>query len=592
MEQKCVINSKISCLVNKRCFNTQYIILIVVGIFVAVLVLYPFLILVAKSFGITIHGGKLTLNAYIKAFKDPQTLAALRNTLYVASGVTILTSVIGGFLAWLVTRTNLLFKKGITLIVFLTFIIPSYIMAVAWIALLGRNGYINRMLMDLFNLKYSPINIYSLTGVIFVMTLHLYPLVFMALSNALKRTEPSLEKAAILSGASRFKALTSVTLSLIMPSIFSIGLLVFNRAMASFGVATLLALPGGKHILTTRIFSALSSLDLSLATAISMILIICSGVVFFVHNLFLQKKQYTVITSSSCSPIPISLGFWRIPITILVFLFLIFTALLPLMTIIISSFLKKWGLDISMHNFTFANYYTILFEEELTIRAFRNSVLFGIVAATIVTVIGSVVSYISNGTALKGNKLLEFWATWPMSIPGTVIAVAAILAWINPPLKLYNTAWIIIVTYIVVCLPLVVKNVSGLIQNMDFTLEKAARISGASWARTYKDITIPIIMPGLKTGWILSFLMVIREIPISVMLYSYGRETIGVLIFNLRSDVGGLETISAIAVILIILTIAGHLGIEKFGRSRLEVSQNNPSRIKKCKEKIWGSNGC
>jgi iron(III) transport system permease protein len=145
-----------------------------------------------------------------------------------------------------------------------------------------------------------------------------------------------------------------------------------------------------------------------------------------------------------------------------------------------------------------------------------------------------------------------------MAVPPTVMAVAAILAWINPPFKLYNTPWIIIITYIAVCLPLVVKNISGLLQNLDPELEKVARISGASYLKTFWDITIPLLKPGLKTGWILSFLFALREIPISVMLYAAGTETIGVLLFNLRSDTGGLELVSTVAVIVIFLTMLGH----------------------------------
>jgi len=580
MKKNCEKALKISCLTNKNTgkwhakrigFEPRIVIPAVVTLLLLVLVAYPFMVLVAKSFGITVHGVAFTCNAYLRAFSDKQTLTALGNTFYVAVGVTVLASLIGGGLAWLVTRTDLPFKKGIRLTIFLTFIIPSYIMAVAWIELLGRNGYISRFLIDIFKLADLPVEIYSLEGVIFIMTIHLYPLVFMAISNALKTTEPALEKAAILCGASRFKALISITFPLVLPSILSIGLLVFNRAMSCFGVAAVIGLPTGNYILPTRILGALSSLDLPLATAVSMILVLCSAFAFLLHNLLLRKKRYTVVTSSSCSPVLISLGLWRVVVISAVFLFMVFTTVLPLMTIIMSSFLKMWGLNPTLGNITFGNYYKILFDEDLTVRALRNSVMFGALAATAAVVLGSVVSYVSNKTRLKGRRLLEFLATWPMAIPGTVMAVAAILTWINPPLKLYGTPWIILVTYIAACLPFVVKNVSGLVQNLDPVLEKATRVAGASWLRTYKDVTIPIIMPGLRTGWILSFLFALREIPISIMLYTYGSETIGVLLFNLRSDTGGLETISAVAVIVIILTILGNLLIEKFGRSRMEV---------------------
>jgi iron(III) transport system permease protein len=259
----------------------QMIIITGIALFLLALIVYPFIMLVASSYGMTMHDLDFTCQAYVKAFSDRHTLAALSNTLYVASMVTVMASLIGGGLAWLVTRTDLPFKRVVGLLIFLTFIIPSYIMAVAWIELLGHDGYFNRLLIDLLHLRSLPIEIYSLEGVIVVMTIHLYPLVFMALSNALKTTDPTLEKAAVLCGASRLKILFSITLPLVLPSVLSVGLLVFNHTMACFGVAAVLCLPASAYMLTTRIFGALNSLDLPLAAVVSMILVICSGFVFF-----------------------------------------------------------------------------------------------------------------------------------------------------------------------------------------------------------------------------------------------------------------------------------------------------------------------
>lgn len=560
----------------KRLTQLNPFLILIIGITVFLLlalVVYPFLLLLLYSLGITLHGVGFTTSAYFKAFTDIKTLLALQNTFYVAGGVTLLASLFGGGLAWLLTRTDLACKRVLRLIIFLTFIVPSYIMAVAWIELLGRNGYINRLLLDSWHLLDNPLDIYSLEGIIMIMAIHLYPLVFMAVSNALQTTEPTMEKAACLCGANRHKTLLTITFPLILPSLLSIALLVFQQTMACFGVAAAIGLPTGNYILTTRIYSAINRLDLPLATAVSMILVICSVLVFLLYNFLLRRKRYTVLSSGSRAAELIPLGKWRIPGTILVFILLTFTTIIPLMVIIVSSVLKKWGLDISPENFTLINYYRVIFEEEISIRAMRNSIVFGLIAATVATALGSIAAYVSQRSSFKGAKIMEFITSMPIAIPSVVMTVAAIIAWINPPFKLYGTAWIIIVTYIAASLPFVVRNVSGLVYGMDPLMEKAARVSGASWPRTYKDVTLPIVMPGLRTGWILSFLMALREIPISIMLYTFGTETIGVLLFNMRADTGGLETVSAIAVIVIILTIMGHLIIEKFGRSRMEIKR-------------------
>lgn len=530
------------------------------------LVGYPLLMLFLNSLGITVNGVDFTLRAYFRAFADQQTISALFNTLDLALGVVVMAGLVGGGLAWLVVRTNLPFKKLINRLVFLTHIIPSYIMAVAWIELLGHNGLIHNFFIDKLGYESFPLEIYSIKGVIFVMGLHLYPLVYMALRNALLKTDNSLEKAAIMSGAGRFRVLRTITLPLIKPSICSISLFVLARTISCFGVAAILALPVKKYVLTTYIYTALNSLDLKLATAISIILVLFSGGIFLVQGIVLNKRYYTFVNTNSNTVETISLGKYKKPLIILVVIFFLITLVLPLVIIIMSSLLKSWGLDFKLLNLSLLNYSQILFEEELTVRALRNSIFNGIIAATVAVVLGSIASYISHRAKFRGKGLLEFLASWPMAVPTTVMAVAAILAWINPPLKLYNTPWIIIVTYIAVCLPFVVRNVSGLIQNLDPELEKMARVSGASYLKTYWDITIPLIKPGLKTGWILSFLFALREIPISVMLYASGTETVGVLLFNLRSDTGGLEMVSAVAVIVITITIIGHVLISNYER--------------------------
>lgn len=533
-------------------------------------VLYPLIVLFLYSFGINVHNQAITISHYLQAIGDLKTIIAIKNTFYVATGVTLLAVMLGGGLAWVLTRTDIPFKRGFRMLILLTFAIPSYILAVAWIELLGRNGFINNILYSKIHLIDAPLNIYSLEGIILIMALHIFPLVFMTLTAALRMNDATLEMAAWLAGAGRLKTLFTITLPLILPSILSVSLLVFQQTLACFGVAAIIGLPGGNYILTTRIYSALSRLDLPMATSISVILLTCSGLVFYLYNLSLRKKRYININSNAQIAELKSLGKWKVPITILVTLILMVTTIIPLVTLIATSLLKSWGISLSIKNFTFNNYFAIFTEETIAVRAISNSIFYGIIAASITAILGIVISYISTKTVIKGRKFVEFVATWPLAVPGTVIAVAATLAWINYPIKLYGTPLIIIVTYIVACLPFGIRNINGFFQGMDPILENAARISGSSWLQTFKDITLPIIVPGIRTGWITSFLMVLREIPISIMLYSVGSETIGVLLYNMRSDTGGLEMVSAVAIIVIILTVLGNILIEKFGKSRME----------------------
>jgi len=538
---------------------------------VIVLVGYPLIALLTYSLGIKGQSPELTGMYYLRAFQDINTLVALKNTFYVATGATLFALLLGGGLAWLLMRTDLPFKRAFNLLIFITFTIPSYILAVAWIELLGRNGFINRLLCNEWQLIGQPLNIYSLEGIIFILVLHSFPMVFMALAGTLKLNDRTLEMAARLAGARRLQTLLTITLPLVLPAILSVSLMIFQQTMANFGVPAIIGLPNGHYVMTTRIYSSLSQMDLSMVTALSIILLLCSGGVFYLYHHSLRRKRYIHLSSTSQAAELISLGRWKIPTVIgIVFLFLV-TTILPLGTLLVSSFLKSWGLALHLENLTLHNYAAIFWENIIALRAMGNSIGFGILAASVTVVLGVAVSYISTKTIIKGRKVLELLATCPLAVPGTVMAVAATLAWINEPLELYGTPWIIVITYFAACLPFGVRNINGLLQGMDPILDDAARVAGASGLKTFRDITLPAIIPGMRIGWITSFLMVLREIPISIMLYSVGSETIGVLFYRMRSDTGGLETVSAVALIVIVLTILGNLLIEKFGKSPMEV---------------------
>ena len=541
-----------------RGFDAREVVLAAALALLLVLVAYPASLVLLKA---------LPWSNYLDLAADPLARRALLNTLYVGGAVTLLATLLGVVMAFLLTRTDLPLKGVLRALIFLAFITPAYIGAVAWIQLLGRSGYVTTLLVDAFDLSAPPIRLYSLEGLIAVMGVHLYPLVFLAASNALSITDPSLEEAAASSGATKLKVLTTITLPLILPSILSGAALVFIQAIACFGVAAVIALPTGHYVLTTRIYTALGHYDVRMACALSVVLVLLAGASIAVHNALLRGRRYTVATAESRKPRLIGLGRWRLPIAAVLLLFLIATTVLPLATIVLTSFLKAWGLRPAPGNLTLGNYVKMT-SEGLTARAMRNSLAFAAGGATVAALIGLVVSYISVRTRMPGRKALDLLATMPLAIPGPVLATAMILAWMNPPLRLYNTPWIILVAYVVAFTPYAVRNVSSVIKGMDPALEEMGWMSGASWARTLRDITVPLIGRGLWAGWILVFLMAFREIPISTMLYTQGTETVGVLLFALKSQAGGMEAVSAVAVTVVAITLIGQLLVEKLGMRR------------------------
>lgn len=539
---------------------------IAMGVAIVALLLfvaYPLLLLFLDSFAA--HEG-FTVANYLKAFANRQNYVALANSLYTSAAATLLAVLIGVGMAWLITRTDIPFKRGFRGLIFLTFLTPPYIGTIGWIQLFGRAGYINTMLTQVLGLS---IELYSLEGIIAVMAVYFYPLIFWATANALERTDPTLEDAAASSGGTRWRVFTTITLPLVLPSILSAAALVFIHTISCFAVAAALGLPTRHYVLATRIYAALSHYDVQMACALSVILVLLSSGAFLLQKAILGRGRYITTTSGSRKPEAVKLGRWRKPVTVALLSFTFFTAILPLLTIVSTSLLKAWGLPLTLQNLTLGNYLAI-FQNRLIGGALRNSLVFATFAAGAAALLSFLIAYISARTKLAGRGFLDLLATFPLAIPGPVLATAMILAWIRPPLALYNTPWVIIVAYIVAFTPFALRNLSGSLRAFDPALEEAAWASGASWLSGLRDILLPLLRPGMLTSFVLVFLMGLREIPLSLMLHTQGTETVGVVLFSFRETIG-VETVSALAVVVILITVGGHLIVGKLGGRRIEV---------------------
>ncbi len=542
-------------------WDMQHTILSSGAVLMIILVAYPMLQLVIKS---------LPLSNYVSELSATQTLLAFSNTLYVAVGTTLLGCSFGVTLAFFVTRTDMVLRRLVNACVYLIFLTPGYIGTIAWIQLLGRGGYISRWTNKQFGLLRPPVDIYTLEGVIVVMSLYLMPLIYMATVNALEKADPGLEEAAVVSGATPRRAVFTVTLPLALPGMLAGVLLVFIHGLSSFGVPAALGMPAGNMVLTTLIYSALGHYDVRKACAVAVVLALMLIAVMALHNRALKRNRYAVEASSNLKKHELKLGIWRY-ITGGFFLFVMgIVALLPLLTILLTSLLKAWGLPIIMKNLSLGNYLSI-FTVGVGARAIRNSFLYSIAAAMIATMLGFVIAYISIRTKLPGRKILDFLATSPSAIPGPVLAAAMIFAWMLPPVKLYNTPWIILVAYITAFLPYAVRNIAGGLKSMKPNQEEMGWMCGGSWLAVLRDVVLPGLRGSMWTSWMLVFLMAFREIPLSTMLYTDGTETVGVLLFMLKTEAGGLEVTSAVSVIVILLTTLGQLFIRQI--------TNNSSKV-------------
>jgi iron(III) transport system permease protein len=354
-----------------------------------------------------------------------------------------------------------------------------------------------------------------------------------------------------------------------MPSFLSTGLLIFSRAMANFGVAAQLALPVGSEVLTTRIYKAISELNIQSLSVLSLLLIAISYTFYFLTEKWIKRHAFYGSGSGRTSERELmALGKKTSFIYPVVFAFFLIALIFPLVTLALSSFMKRWGLDVNIGNMTLNNYKLVLFQNDLMRRAFSNSLFYGTFSACVSAVLAIIIVYFYRHVDTRPSRLLMSVSSLPLSVPNIILAVGAIFAWINPPLKLYGTKWIIILTYIILFTPIIVKQIKGLSENIEPSADLSARTLGISVPRRILRLFLPRVFRGAMSGWIISFLIALREIPISLLLYSKGNETVGVLLFTVQSNSYGLEMTSTVAVLIIIISIIGNILVNKLCEKR------------------------
>ena len=520
----------------------------------------PMLLIFINAFWVN---GAFNIGDVFRVLSDEDTYEALANTLLLGIGVTITGTLIGTFFAWLVTRTDLPFKKTMKLMFLVPFMLPAFIGALAWKMLLSpRAGYINSFWMDTLGFDSPLFDIYSYAGIILIETMYLFPFVFIQVSGALERMDPTLEESARISGADLFTITRKITIPLIMPSILSGALLICLYSMASFGVVAVLGMEVGIFNIPTLIYekihsSAGSFASIRVATVLSTVLVTTAAIILWLQNKIISRGKYQIIAGKSFRPTELKLGRWRTPLLVFSCAYIFLTIVVPTVTIFMVGGLKTYGVTFTPENMTWHNYKYILFEWNLTRDAIWNSISLGLASALITMFCGVIISYVIVKMRVRGKGFLEFLGMLPFSLPGSVIALGVILAWSGKfGVNLYNTVWIILVAYIARYMAFSLKANSAALEQVHDSLIEAARASGASMGQALRDIVIPLVRPGMVAAFFLIFLPALRELTVSVLLYGPNTRTLGVAIYTLNED-GETVYSAALAAIALVIIVVG-----------------------------------
>jgi iron(III) transport system permease protein len=546
----------------------KYIVILTAVAALAVLVCYPVYLLF--EFSLYDDAGKFTLSNYWAVFTRDGLVSALMNSLILAFFVPLSCLLLGLPMAWFVSRTDMPFKGLVRAFAGIAFIVPSFIAVIAWIFLLAPNsGKINKLLMSLFGLETPPINIFSLEGLIFVESMHFYPLVFFAVTAALDNIDPSYEDAARNLGAGRFRTAVTVTLPLVTPAILSGLILCVLDALAAFGAPAALGFPVNIHVLTTKIYTLLSHPpQLQLAAAVSIPIIFFTALCLLCQKWWIGRTKYTTLTGKIGKAQAVELGRWRWAAFGFCFLVIFFSVLLPLTALVILSLLNTFGADIALKNMVLSNYMIFFDDTFIVWQSVQNSMKLSLATATLCVLLGIVYVWIVERTKIPGRGLVTFIVMITFGFPAVAMGVGILIGYID---WLYGSLWIIFVAYMAKKIPFAFIFMRNAIKQIGEELEEAARIAGATWLRSVRDVTVPLMKTGIWVGWVLIFSLSLRELAMSIFLTQPGTEVMAVAVYIYLEE-GAVENAAAISVVIALLSVTTVMIARKIaGKGTLEV---------------------
>ena len=422
----------------------------------------------------------------------------------------------------------------------------SFLVTICVTLLLGRSGVITKFFA---NFGITTPTIYGFGGILLVFTLKLYPFIFMYVSGALSKIDVSLMEAAESLGCSPFKKVATIAIPLITPTILAGALLVFMNALADFGTPMLIG--EGFRTMPTMIYSEFVSEvggNANFSASMASIMVFITALMFITQKYFVNKKSFTMCSLNPIKPKEIK-GIMSIFVHIFLYL-IVFLSIIPQITVIYTSFLKT-NRAVFVKGFSFDSYITIFSSLGTSI---KNTYLYGLITIFIIVIVGMFIAYISIRRKNILTSIIDTITMFPYIIPGSVLGITLLLAFNKPPIILSGTAMIIIISLVIRRMPYTLRSSSAILYQISVSMEEASISLGASQVKTFFKITAMMMLPGVMSGAILSWITVINELSSSVILYTGKSRTMAVSIYQevIRASYG---TAAALSTILTISTI-------------------------------------
>ncbi len=501
--------------------------------------------------------GSFTLEKYLQSYTDPSFAGIILNTVIFTVGSAIVCTALGLFLAYLNTRTNIPFKFMFRVLSIIPMMIPHILFCVSWVLLLNpSNGLINLLLREAFNLEAAPFNIYTMQGMILVEALLDLPIAYLILAPAMSAFDVSLEESSKVCGASNLRTLLKVTLPVLRPAILAAFILVIVRSLASFAVPSVIGMPGRIYVLASHIYRIIATgfaADYGQAAAVGMSALSASIVLIYVYRyLTSESEKYVTVTSRGYRPSVIDLKGAKLPLFVVVGVISFILIVVPVLVLFYASLLpysmvpgaKAFSL-MSLKN------WSQVIKDPVSLTSLKNSVFLGIVGATLGVTLSIFVSYVIVKVRSAASGVLESLSFLSFSFPGIVIGVGFMWFFVRTPL--YATIWALLIGYIATYLPYGIRPLTSAFIQIHGHLEESSRVCGGGTFYTMRRIVIPLLVPGIVSGWILMATMFVRELTLSVVLSRPGTEVLAVQILRFAED-GLWGKLSALGILMILIS--------------------------------------
>ena len=499
---------------------TQMLVGGAIAVAAAILVLYPIFYLLQASLDVgdpnvrppTEYG----LDNYALL---PNYWEIMLNTLSVAFAATLMALVLGFLTAWTLTRTNVPFRRTLEQMMAVPYYVTPLLGALAW-SLLGapESGFINQLWRAAGGTG-ALIDVTGPIGIAWVMALFEGSVAFVMISAVMKSMDPALEEASQVIGGGRIRTMLRITLPLVAPGVLGAGIYVFAEMLGSFSAALVLGSPNRFYVITTAIYQLVSQYPprLPLAAAMGVSLFAVMFAMLFLYRLVLRGRSYVTVGGKAFRPRAMDVGALRWPLFAVCVLYVFLSVLLPVATLAFASVQRLATIFPDPANFTLEHYRTALSLNAIR-SAMGNSLMLGFFAATIGVVVTGLLAWLIQRSRLPGRGVLEYLVMFPQAVPRLVFAFGLMWAWLVFPLPIYGTIWLLLIAYLTVFLPLGVRAISGVLVQLDKSLEECGEMCGASWLYRLRTITMPLLKPGLLAAWLLIFIASVRELGASILL--------------------------------------------------------------------------